>query len=226
MSRDTEESKKGPTLLLVVGADTYQIACNLCSPGLPLTKSYEELKTLLLGCFKPKVNVVAQHFHFHKRLQGPGESVNAYMSSLQQMASACELGEFLNDALRNQLVCGLACDKVQGWCLAATNLTLEKAFELASMMEGAQEGLMWLHDATDECCDISSASEPTVANFLTCNNLQTSKSCPSISIYWVCFIIFAKGVCKSSGQDLPEARYQTQVDRSGAQTAKSKRHAW
>ena len=28
-SRDTEESKKGPTLLSVVGVDTYQIAHNL-----------------------------------------------------------------------------------------------------------------------------------------------------------------------------------------------------
>ena len=60
--QDTEET----TLLLVVGADTYQIACNLCSLGLPSTKSYEELKTLLLGYFKPKVNVVAQCFCFHK----------------------------------------------------------------------------------------------------------------------------------------------------------------
>ena len=160
MSRDTEESKKGPTLLLVVGVDTYQIACNLCSLGLPSTKSYEELKTLLL-CFKPKVNVVAQRFHFHKQLQGPGELVNAYMSALWQMVLVCEFGEFLDDALHNQLVCGLACDMVQGWCLAATNLTLEKAFKLASIMEGAQEGLMWLRPTS--AAPSSSTSELTVA---------------------------------------------------------------
>ena len=144
-SRDTEESKK---------------ARNLCSPGLPSTKSYEELKTVLLGYFKPKVNVVAQRFRFHKRLQGSGELVNAYMSALRQMASACEFGEFLDDALRDQLVCGLACDKVQGRCLAATNLTLEKAFELASVMERAQEGLMWLRPMS--VAPSSSTSELTV----------------------------------------------------------------
>ena len=117
---------------------------------------------LLLGYFKPKVNVVAQRFHFHKQLQGLGESVNAYMSALRQMVSACEFGEFLK-SLRDQLVCGLACDKVQGQCLAATNLTLEKAFELASMMmEGAQEGLTWLQPTS--AVPSSSTSELTVVS--------------------------------------------------------------
>ena len=146
------EVQERPPLLLVVGADTYQIAHNLCSLGPSSTKSYEKLKTLLLGYFKPKVNVVAQPFCFHKQLQGPGKLVNTYMSALWQMVSVCEFGEFLDDALRNQLVCGLACDKVQGRCLAATNLMLEKAFKLASVMEGGARRSDVV--ATNKCCAI------------------------------------------------------------------------
>ncbi len=80
---------------------------------------------------------------------------------IHERASACEFGGFLDDALRDQLVCGLACDKVQGRCLAATNLTLEKAFELASAMEGAQEGLTWLRPTG--VVPSSSTSESAVA---------------------------------------------------------------
>ena len=156
-------------------------------PGAAIDQVLRGTEDATGGYFKPKVNVVAQHFRFHKRLQGPGELVNTYMSALWQMVSACKFGKFLDDTLHDQLVCRLACDKVQGWCLAATNLKLEKAFELASMMDGAQEGLMWLRPTS--AAPSSSTSEPTVA------------------------------------QDLPEACYQTQVDNSSAQTAKSKRHA-
>ena len=143
-ARETTEGKKSPILLSVVGAATYQIARNLTSPGLPSAKTYEELTRLLAGYFKPKVNVVAQRFRFHKRMQTNSESCNAYMSSLRQLAAACDYGEFLDQALRDQFVCGLACDKVQGRCLATTNLTLEKAYDIASIMEGSKAGLDWM----------------------------------------------------------------------------------
>ena len=82
------------------------------------------------------------------------------MSALWQMESVCQFDKFLN-VLHGQLVCGLACDMVQGQCLVATNLMLEKAFELASVMEGAQEGLMCLRPTS--AAPSSSTSELTVA---------------------------------------------------------------
>ena len=51
-SRDTEESKKGPTLLSVVGADTYQIARNLCSPGAAIDQVLRGTEDATAGIFQ------------------------------------------------------------------------------------------------------------------------------------------------------------------------------
>ena len=48
------DDKKTCTFLALVGPSAYQILKNLCSPALPKTKSYAELKKTLTDHSKPK----------------------------------------------------------------------------------------------------------------------------------------------------------------------------
>lgn len=141
LARETADDKKVHVLLSVIGSETYMIAKNLTAPALPSTKTYNELVNALRGYFTPRVNVVAQRFRFHKRCQNSDESVTAFMNSLRYIASTCEFGAFLNDALRDQFVCGLFNADTQRKCLTETNITLENAFNLAVSMESASAGL-------------------------------------------------------------------------------------
>ena len=50
-----------------------------------------------------------------------------YIAELRKLALHCEFGEFLKDALRDQLVCGLRNAGVQKQLLAQTDLTLGPA---------------------------------------------------------------------------------------------------
>ena len=89
--------------------------------------------------FEPKPIVIAERFYFHQRNQGLNESVAEYITELRKLALHCEFGEFLKDALRDQLVCGLRSDALQKQLLAQTNLTLDKALQIAQGMEAAEK---------------------------------------------------------------------------------------
>ena len=58
--------------------------------------------------------------------------------SLKQLSTHCDFGTFLNDALRDQLVCGLREEAIQRKLLAEDKLTFKKASEIAQAMELAE----------------------------------------------------------------------------------------
>ena len=58
-----------------------------------------------------------------------------YIVTRKQFLTHCEFGTFLNDALRDQFVCGLHQQSVQKKLLTKENLTFKKACVVAQAME-------------------------------------------------------------------------------------------
>ena len=84
-----------------------------------------------------------ERFAFHKHDQRPGETVNEFVIELRHLARTCNFGNFLDEALRDRLVCGLANCGTQKKLLSEKDLTLKKAVEVAtaaemSFLEGPQ----------------------------------------------------------------------------------------
>ena len=67
------------------------------------------------------------------------ESVAAYMAELRKMASKCQFRDYLEEALRDRLVCGLRSGAVQKKLLVIDGLTLQKAYEVAQGEELARK---------------------------------------------------------------------------------------
>ena len=88
--------------------------------------------------------VIAERFHFHRRNQAAGESVVEYLAELRRLATHCEFKDYLAEALRNQLVCGLRSESIQKNLLARADLTLTKAIEIAQGMEAAERNAQQL----------------------------------------------------------------------------------
>ena len=128
------DEKKVPTLLTVIGAKHYSLIQGLVSPTLPRAKTLEELEGLLKKHYDPEPIVIAQRFHFYQRSQKPGETIAEYLASLRQLASRCKFRDFLSEALRDRLVCGLQSQKS---LLSKADLTLESAVEVSQSMEAA-----------------------------------------------------------------------------------------
>ena len=82
---------------------------------------------------------IAERFKFHKRTQREGESVAEYVVALKELTTHCEFGGFLNEALRDRLVCGLYRESTQKRLLTEVDLTFKKACEIAQAMEMADK---------------------------------------------------------------------------------------
>ena len=67
-----------------------------------------------------------------------GESIADYVAALRKLASTCEFGDYLDQALRNRLVCGLKSGRMQQKLLTETSLSFKKAIEIATGMEAAE----------------------------------------------------------------------------------------
>ena len=123
----------------MIEADAYGVLRNLLSPQRPRDKSFHELKEVLIGHYSPKPILIAERFKFHRRNQLESESVAQFIVELEQLALKCEFGVFLEEALRDRLVCGLKNIQIRKKLLAERELIFKKAFETAQSMELANK---------------------------------------------------------------------------------------
>ena len=115
LANDIADDKKVPVFLSVIGAETYKLLKNLISPVLPSQETYVNLKAALSSHYKPKPIVIAERFRFQKRNQKEGEAVSDYVVALRQLSATCNVGQYLDEALREE------CDIVSVCELTATD---------------------------------------------------------------------------------------------------------
>ena len=84
------------------------------------------------------------------RRQARGESINTYVAALRSIAEHCEYGAVLNDMLRDRLVCGIHDQGIQRRLLQQTDLTFDKALEVALASEAAEKDSKRLTDANPD----------------------------------------------------------------------------
>ncbi|XP_062864462.1 uncharacterized protein K02A2.6-like [Trichomycterus rosablanca] len=135
----SEEEKKRAILISVVGAATYSLMRNLLSPVKPSEKSYAELVSLLKNHFNPRPSEIVQRFKFDSRTRKATETVTEFVAELRRLAQDCNYGETLEQMLRDRLVCGINDDRIQRRLLSETNLTFEKAWQMALAVEAASK---------------------------------------------------------------------------------------
>ena len=106
-ANDIAAEKKVAIFLSVIGAKTYTVLRSPVAPAQPKDKSFAELKTLLKAHYDPKPLLIAERFLFYRGDRTTEESVFEFLAELRRLASHCEFGQFLDEALRDILVCGL-----------------------------------------------------------------------------------------------------------------------
>ena len=165
------DGKQVPIFLNVVGSTTYNLLRSVLAPGNPKDKSLVEMMQAFRSHFQPKRNVIAERFRFHGRNQMAGESVAQFVAELRRLAARCEFGEYLKEALRDHLVCGLRSEPAQRKLLGEGGaLTLQRAIELAQTMEFAKEQAQSLHGSSDLSVDrVEQRRQELFAESKACN---------------------------------------------------------
>ena len=83
--------------------------------------------------------MIAERFHFHRRNQAPEESVSDFIAQLWRLATYCEFGNYLDEALRDRFVCGFKSEVMQKHLLSKVDLNLKRAVEIAQGIEVAEQ---------------------------------------------------------------------------------------
>ncbi|XP_077553117.1 uncharacterized protein LOC144167831 [Haemaphysalis longicornis] len=98
---------KVSTFVTAMGMPNFRTLKNLLAPAKPEEKEYSQLVTVLKEHYVPKRMVIAERFRFNRRSQNEGESVAAFAVEIKRLASSCEFGPFLEEALWDRFVAGL-----------------------------------------------------------------------------------------------------------------------
>jgi len=139
VNKITEDKCYVTVFLNAIGAKMYTLLRDFLSPVALTDKSFEKLSAALKAHFEPKPLMIAEQYHFNQLSQRPNESMAEYIVELHKLALHCEFSEFLNDALRDWLVCDLQSAVAQKQLLTQSDLTLDKALRIAKGMEAAEE---------------------------------------------------------------------------------------
>ena len=133
----TAERKKA-VFLSTAGHATFDRIKDLLHPAELCNASLADIRGKLLLHFKPQNVEIAERFKFFKRMQQANESVAEYIATLKKMAKECNFADYLETALRDQLVCGMKDAKCQRELLSKCDLTLETALQQAKAVEAVQ----------------------------------------------------------------------------------------
>ena len=131
-ANNTMDAQNVPTLLTVIGASNYTLIRGLVSPDLPKDTCGARRET-----FRSTTDCDHWTLSFYKSDQKAGESLRTYLAQLCKLASRCEFGAFLSEALRDCFICGMLQKIIQKVILMKAKLDLDKALKISLGMEAA-----------------------------------------------------------------------------------------
>jgi len=161
-----------PALLSSMGASAYNLLKNLNAPAKPSAKSLAEINNVMTNHLNPKPLLIAERYRFYKRDQQANESVPQYIAILKKLSVNCDFGTFLDDALRDKLVCGLHEVHIQKRLLTMDQLTFDLACKTAYSMETAAKDASAFREKTIHAVQ---ATEP--AKCFRCGRSHNEADC-------------------------------------------------
>ena len=113
--------------LTAIGKRAFSVLYSAALPADPSSFAVEDLASVLRMHYENPGLTEANRMKFHQRVQRADETVFAYIGALQELAVTCNFGEFFDQALRGQLVCGIRHADTKAKLLSNPNLTFDEA---------------------------------------------------------------------------------------------------
>lgn len=143
-----DNNRRRALFLSSIGQRSFGLLYSLCLPDSPAERSIPQLVSALANQYSPPGLIPANRMVFNSRNRRPNESVVDYVSAIQQLAAKCHFGAYLNDALRDRLVCGLNMEETQRKLLSTGHLTYELAKHIVFQDAAVREQSRVLAQAT------------------------------------------------------------------------------
>ena len=131
-------NQKRALFLSYIGSQAYELLRERCLPDLPNSKPIPVLGTLLEAKYAPVGLKATNRFLFSKKVQQENESVSDFIAAIQSLASKCDFGAYLDDALLDKLLAGIRDDPSRRKLLNTDELTYAKACEIVLQHEAVR----------------------------------------------------------------------------------------
>ena len=130
------------TLKTVMGREAAGILKRLSLSAEDKKKTTKQVLDTLEKHFKPRKNEIYESFIFISRAQQSGESIQQYVSALQQLAESCEFGSPRDRLIRDRLVIGIRSERSRERLLETPASDLSKAVEMCKSAEVTKEQIL------------------------------------------------------------------------------------
>ncbi|KAL1259988.1 hypothetical protein QQF64_007815 [Cirrhinus molitorella] len=133
---DKEEGEVQVNLLIyAMGKDAETIFTSFRFTEPANSRDYKTVVEKFNEHFIPRRNVIHERACFHQRSQKTGKSVEAFVRGLYELAEHCEFGALREEQIRDRLVIGIADRGVSQRQQMESDLSLEKAVQMARQAE-------------------------------------------------------------------------------------------
>ena len=129
------EGRRKALFLTQIGRDAFAKLKTLVSPTPLNDLSLSAIVTTMTQHYKKDTVEIAERFKFFKRVQQEKESVADYVAELRRLSKTCNFGDYLETALRDQVVCGLCELTMEKELLCIKDFTLSMAIDKARAAE-------------------------------------------------------------------------------------------
>jgi len=151
---ETTDKKKVQLLISCLNPKYFQLLTELTAPEQPKSMKFKILITLLKNHLCPTPNEIAEQNRFYIRNQNDGESISVFVKELRKLTLHCNFNckkckaSTIDIHLRSQFVRGLKDTDIREKLLQETNMTFDKAVEIAQSMEDSRQGSNQMQSTT------------------------------------------------------------------------------
>ena len=113
-------------------------------------EKYDDVKASLNSYFAPKRNAVVERYKFRSQAQRPDELIDAYLTSLRELAKSCDFGALEEEMIRDQIMEKCHSRTLRQKLLQQESLDLSKTVKIKWSEETASQEALLLSSGTKE----------------------------------------------------------------------------
>ena len=148
------------TLLYTMGPESEHIFAQFALTEAE-SKSYATVADKFKEHFTPKRNVIHERAMFHQRNQRQGETVEAYIRALYELAERCDFGAAKNDSIRDRLVVGTSDRDASRRMQLRNKLTLNEALDFVRQCEAVKAQIQSQSDNPKAMEEVRAQAKPS-----------------------------------------------------------------
>lgn len=120
------DEKKADLLLASLDSETFERLKIHVSPQSLSDIKFGQIKESLIHIYDRPVNHRTERFHLHTLVQESGQTVSEYIHILKTQANKCKYGDFIEEAMIDQLIFGVRDVNIRKKLLARDKLDYDK----------------------------------------------------------------------------------------------------